>query len=172
MAQQGHRRTQESHSRLCGAAWKLSDNGFSMLRVHSLLPTGTSAIGALETLFLSEVHGGGIHAQVQSSGECLVLRPSHLGDVLCLGHWVTQWRSWRKRCTGCVSSGKMKRRLSESSLKIGRDNSMSHTKQQRRNSMRPWSNKQWRYTVKMEKAGSLGFLVPVSLEDLQLQKTF
>lgn len=91
---------------------------------------------------------------------------AHVWDVLSLRHWVTQWMSWRKRCTGCVSSGKMEMRLSESSLKVGRDNSMSHTKQQKRNSLRPWSNKQWRFTLKMEKAGSLWVLVPASLADL------
>lgn len=107
------------------------------------------------------------------SGECLSLETPQVWDVLILRHWVTQWRSWRKMCTRCVlSSGKMKRRLSESSLKISRDNSLSHTKQQRRNSLRPWSNKKWRFTLKMEKAGSLWVLVSASLADLQLQKTF
>lgn len=78
-----------------------------MLRVHSLVLTGTIAIDALETFFLTELQGNYIHVQLQSSGECLVPETSQVWDVLSLRHWVTQWRSWRKRCTGCVQ-GKWK----------------------------------------------------------------
>lgn len=78
MAQQVHRRTQKNHSRLCEAASKLSDSGFSMLRVHSLISTGTIAIHALEIFFLTELQGNYIHVQLQSSGECLVPETSQV----------------------------------------------------------------------------------------------
>ena len=97
IAQQGCRQTQKIHSRLCEVAWKLSNNVFSMLRLHSLVPSGINAIDALEASFLTEVHGRGTTVQVWGCGECLVLETSHVGGVLWLRHWVTWWRSWRKR---------------------------------------------------------------------------